>query len=125
MGGNVKQIDGPSAGAKYPSTNECNQAILAANYAKTNGTLIYSISYGSETTGSRPTARRAQALRYDAGHVLVASVAVFLLRSMNDPSNPTETTVCANAVPLTALNQVFTTIASQLTVARLVPAGDF
>jgi hypothetical protein len=44
---------------------------------------------------------------------------------MNDPSNPTETTVCTGAVPLTALNQVFTYIASELTVSRLVPHGDF
>ena len=44
---------------------------------------------------------------------------------MHDSSNPTQTTICANAVPLTSLNQVFTTIASQLTVSRLVPGGDF
>lgn len=125
MGGNVKQIDGPSAGAKYLATNECAAAINAATYAKNNGTLIYSISYGSETTGCSTDGGALKPCDTMQGMSSLPLSQYFFSVPMNDPSNPTETTVCANAVPLTALNQVFTTIASQLTVSRLVPPGDF
>jgi Flp pilus assembly protein TadG len=130
LAGNVKQADGPSAGATYLATNECQQAVQAANWAKTQTppTLIYSISYGSETTGCS-TDTAASSVRTPCATMQgISSTPLsqyFFSVPMNDPSNPTETTVCANAVPLTALNQVFTTIAGQLTVARLVPSGDF
>jgi Putative Flp pilus-assembly TadE/G-like len=128
MGGAVKQIDGPSAGLTYPNTNECQQAVQAANYAKTNGTLIYSISYGSETTGCS-TDNAGSSVRTPCatmqGMSSLPLSQYFFSIPMHDSSNPTQTTICANAVPLTSLNQVFTTIASQLTVSRLVPGGDF
>lgn len=128
LAGNVKQIDGPSAGFTYPATNECQQAVQAAQYAQLQGTLIYSISYGSETTGCSTDTAASSVKTPCATMQGISSTPLaqyFFSVPMNDPSNPTETTVCANAVPLTALNQVFTTIAGQLTVARLVPTGDF
>lgn len=134
MAGHVVQADGPNAGAVYPATNECEAAVKAANWAKsqTPPTLIYSISYGSETTGCS----RDQIAAGGDGTVTtpcqtmqgISSLPLsqyFFSVPMNDASNPTETTVCPNAVPLTALNQVFTTIAGQLTVSRLVPQGVF
>jgi Flp pilus assembly protein TadG len=128
MGGHVNQNFGPSAGTTYPASQECQQAVQAANYAKTNGTLIYSISYGSETTGCS-TDNAGSSVRTPCATMQgMASLPLsqyFFSIPMNDSSNPTQTTICANAVPLTSLNQVFTTIASQLTVSRLVPAGDF
>jgi Flp pilus assembly protein TadG len=36
----------------YPSTfDQCQQAVAAANYAKSQGTQVYSIAYGSESSG--------------------------------------------------------------------------
>ncbi len=122
MGGNVKQLDGPSAGAKYLATNECAQAIAAASYAKGLNTLIYSISYGSETTGCST----------DGGAILpcgtmqgMASTPLSQYFFSVPDTAQAGSTICSNAVPLTALNQVFTTIAADLSVSRLVPGGDF
>ena len=76
----MTQVDGPSAGATYPANAECQQAVNAANYAKTQGTLIYSISYGSEITGCTHSPwGHTQAVRHDAADVLLTLVAVFLL----------------------------------------------
>jgi Putative Tad-like Flp pilus-assembly len=135
--GNVTQVDGPNAGLVFPPLDDCEQAVQAATYAKNHGTLIYSISYGSELTGcaSDQTSYKFNGVKGDGNYPTPCSTMqgmsstpltqYFFSVPMNDSSNPTETTICANAVPLTALNQVFTTIASQLTVARLVPSGDF
>ena len=137
MYGNVKEVDGPNAGLVYPPLDDCEQAVQAATYAKNHGTLIYSISYGSELTGcaTDQTSYKFGALSGDGNYPTPCSTMqgmsstplsqYFFSVPMHDSSNPTEITVCANAVPLTALNQVFTTIASQLTVSRLVPSGDF
>lgn len=41
-----------SGGGSYPSYNsECGQAVTAAQYATSHGTTVYSVAYGSETTG--------------------------------------------------------------------------
>jgi len=129
LAGNVSQVDGPNAGHVYPPLNECYQAVQAATYAKNNGTVIYSISYGSETSGCL----------YDqtskGGSAIVTTPCATMQGISSTPlsqyffsvpdSSVANGTVCPNAVPLTALNQVFTTIAGQLTVSRLVPSGDF
>jgi len=44
--------NGTSSGGTYPSYNdECGQAVTAAQYASNHGTIVYSVAYGSETTG--------------------------------------------------------------------------
>jgi hypothetical protein len=154
MCGNVTQLSGPCASGTapcgatsgltagiYPPLDDCEQAVQTATYAKGLGTLIYSISYGSETTGCAADKttynwKPAATTYHGDGNYTTPCATMqgisstpltqyFFSVPMNDASNPTETTVCPNAVPLTALNQVFTTIASQLTVSRLVPVGDF
>ncbi len=43
----------PSASGTYPSdVGDCGQAVVAASAAKSAGTLIYSVAYGSPATGS-------------------------------------------------------------------------
>ena len=42
----------PPATGRYPSwVGECGQAVVAAKYATSQGTLVYSVAYGSEPTG--------------------------------------------------------------------------
>jgi hypothetical protein len=121
MKGSVTQVYGPQAGGVYPATAECAQAVSAATYAKNAGTLIYSISYGSETSGCT------------AGDTLTPCGTMQGIASLplsqyffSVPDKATAGgTVCANAVAITSLNQVFSTIAGDLTVSRLVPSGDF
>ena len=139
MNGHVKQVNGPcSVNAApcttgiYPAKDECYQAVQAATAAQNAKTLIYSISYGSEVTGcssdqtsaggSGTVTTPCQTMQ---GMSSLPLSQYFFSVPMNDSANPTQVTVCPNAVPLTALNQVFTTIAGQLTVSRLVPQGVF
>ena len=122
MAGHVVQANGPKAGLVYPNTNECQQAIDAATFAKNAGTIIYSISYGSELTGCST----------DGGALLpcdtmrgISSLPLSQYFYSVPDASVANGTICSQAVPITALNQVFTTIAGQLTVSRLVPSGDF
>jgi len=123
MTGNVKQVSGPWATEIYPSTQECQNAVTTANWIKNQGVLIYSISYGSETSGcttdTSPTT--TPCLTMQGMSSLPLSQYFFSI-----PNTATAgSTVCSNAVSITTMNQVFTTIAADLTVSRLVPPGDF
>jgi hypothetical protein len=157
MAGNVAQLHGPCATGTapcgtnavpapgvYPPVDDCDQAVQAANYAKTFSTatqaptLIYSISYGSETTGCA-TDKTTYSYKANGvtivGNGVVTTPCATMQNMASTPlsqyffSVPDTTvangTVCANAVAITSLNQVFTTIAGDLTLSRLVPSGDF
>ncbi len=123
MSGNVAQIDGPWSAEIYPSTQECANAVSTANWIKSNGVLIYSISYGSETSGcttdTSPTTTPCLTMQ---GMSSLPLTQYFF--SIPD-SATAGGTVCTGAVSITTMNQVFTTIAADLTVSRLVPNGDF
>jgi Flp pilus assembly protein TadG len=134
LGGNVKQVDGPCASGTppcttaglYSATNECTQAVQAAQYAQSQGTLIYSISYGSENSGCGSDVSGGGTYTTPCATMQGMSSLPLSQYFFSVPDAATSGgTVCPNAVPLTALNQVFTTIAGQLTVARLVPQNDF
>jgi hypothetical protein len=115
MGGTV---GGPNG--VYPAKAECQQAVTEANIAKAAGTLIYSISYGSKLTGCSTT-----------GDTLTPCQTMEQISSsptggpyfFSVPSGTS--TVCAGAVPITELYQVFTTIAGDLTSSRLIPNTVF
>ena len=151
MCGNVAQVDGPCASGTspcgvvpsipvgvYPPLDDCEQAVQAASYAKGQGTLVYSVSYGSETTGcaSDKTTynfKPASITYHGDGNYTTPCATMQGMASLplsqyffSVPSSATSGgTICSNAVPITTLNQVFTTIRGDLTVSRLVPAGDF
>ncbi len=111
MGGNA---------TNYPASQECAQAVTAANNAKNAGILIYSVSYGSETTGcttdTNPTITPCQTMSDIASTPL--STYFF-----SNASSTTGTTVCSGGRPNSGLTSVFQQIAADLTVARLIPNG--
>jgi len=136
MGGSVNQTVSKSdiAGMNnslWSSTGECKQAVNAATWAQKQtqsdgtSTKIYSISYGSETSGcstdTSPTMTPCQTMSGIASQPVSRYF-------FSVPQNG-GTTVCTGegypSVPITQLNQVFTTIAGDLTSARLIPNGDF
>jgi hypothetical protein len=122
MAGNVKQLSGPYAGTTFLGTNECQQAVTTANAAKAAGTLIYSISYGSETTGCSTDTTGSTTRTPCATMQGVASPPLSqYFFSVPQTIGGVQSTVCQNAIAITALNQVFTTIAGDLTNSRLVP----
>jgi hypothetical protein len=140
MGGQAQQtvqISGMS-GNLFSSTAECTQAVNAADWAKsqTNSydntkTKIYSISYGSETSGCT-SGESVPEIANNAANTPCATMAGIsstplsqYFFSVPQTVNGKTSTVCNGAVPITQLSQVFTTIAGDLTSARLIPNVDF
>ncbi|HMD86828.1 MAG TPA: TadG family pilus assembly protein [Terriglobia bacterium] len=108
----------------YSPTAECQQAVAAADSAKgaPYNILIYSISYGSETSGctAGDTLTPCQTMSGIAS--LPLSTYFF---SVPQTVNGKTSTVCSGAVPITQLDQVFTTIAGDLESSRLIPNSVF
>jgi hypothetical protein len=139
MGGTVNQSVTFSGmnGKLYSSTAECTQAVNAAHYAKTTtqsdgtATEIYSISYGSETSGCT-SGESVPAIAGNTANTPCATMAGIASAPLSQyffsvpqtVSGKTSTT-CSGAVPITTLDQVFTTIAGYLTSSRLIPNADF
>ena len=131
MGGNVKQTVSSSQipgmnGNLFAATKECTQAVNAADWAKGvkqsdgTSTLIYSVSYGSESSGctNGDTITPCQTMSGIASQPL--SQYFF---SVPQTIGGKTSTVCSGAVPITKLDQVFTTIAGDLESSRLMPAN--
>jgi len=128
MGGSVKQtvsVTGMSGGL-WQGTNDCAQAVAAANWAKgykeSDGTYteIYSVSYNSANvncSNDTPTITDCQTMQ-DIGST-PSSQYFFSV------PGTTGGTTCAGAVPITYLDQVFTTILGDLMSSRLIPNADF
>ena len=112
----------------YPITNECQQAVSAASTAKSNGIQIYSISYGTETTGclydQSPYGNSSLTPCQTMANIASTPQSKYFF-SVPQTVNGKTTTVCSGAVPITQLDQVFTTIAGDLSGARLIPNAVF
>jgi Putative Flp pilus-assembly TadE/G-like len=118
LGGSVRTDGLPL----FTTTAECQQAVTAATSAKgaPYNIQIYSISYGSETTGCT-TGDTLTPCGTMAG--IASSPLSQYFFSVPQTVNGVTSTVCSGARPDTALNQVFTDIAADLTAARLIPNG--
>jgi len=104
----------------YPSTKQqCAQAVTAAQAAATAGTIVYTVAYGAESSGcgtdTSPTITPCQTMEKMAS------------ASQNFYSDYTATGGTSSCVsssqPTTNLNQIFTDIATSLSVPRLIPNG--
>lgn len=132
LGGTVPQTVtfGGMKNSLYQSTGECTQAVNAANYAKTykeadgKSTVIYSVSYGSETSGctAGETAPYTTPCATMQGIASVPNSQYFF----SVPNSTTKGgTICTGAVPITKLDQVFVAIKSDLQGSRLIPNSVF
>jgi hypothetical protein len=113
----------PGASTKsglYPSTvQQCHQAITAAQWAATQGvggTKVYAVAYGAEASGcstdTSPTISPCQTMQQ------IASSPAYFYTDYTSSNNGG----CVSASqPTTNLNQIFTEIAGDFTVARLIP----
>jgi hypothetical protein len=104
----------------YPSTKQqCHQAVTAAQVAKAAGTAVYSVSYGSAASGcstdTSPTITPCQTMEQMAS----ATQNFFSDYTQGGTSGP----CISSSQPTTNLNQIFTDIAGDLSVARLIPNG--
>ena len=139
MGGSVKQtekVGGMTSGSLFSSTGECTQAVNAANWAKTTtqsdgtSTKIYSVSYGSETSGCT-SGETVPSIAGNPANTPCATMANISSSPLSQyffsvpQSKSGQGTICTGAVAITQLSQVFTTIAGDLTSARLIPNSVF
>lgn len=118
MGGSVKQL----SGSVYPTTAQCQQAVTAAAAAKAAGTLIYSVSYGSETSGCSTGDTLTPCGTMSA---IASTPLTQYFFSVPETVNGVTTTVCSGAAPITTLSQVFTDISGDLGSSRLIPNSVF
>jgi hypothetical protein len=102
----------------YPSTKQqCHQAITAAQWAAqqgVGGTRVYAVGYGALssgcTTDTNPTITPCQTMQH------IASSPAYFYTDYSSSSNG-----CVSASqPTTNLNQIFTEIGGDFTVARLI-----
>jgi Flp pilus assembly protein TadG len=144
MGGSVSQNQGtdPVSSSQIPAmngnlfsaTSECTQAVQAADWAKNykqsdgKATLIYSVSYGSETSGCASEVRGSA---YNTPCLTMEGIAstplneyffsvpmTTIVKGVSTPG-----TVCSGAVPITKLDQVFQAISADLESSRLIPGS--
>jgi Flp pilus assembly protein TadG len=101
----------------YPATQECHQAVTAAQNAAAAGTTIYSVAYGAEASGC-PTDTSPAITPCQTMQQIASSPSNFF----SDYTATGGTSSCVSASrPTSNLNQIFTQIAEDLTVARLIP----
>ena len=137
MGGTVSQsvIIPKMNGSLYSATAECTQAVNAANYAKSykqsdgSSTLIFSVSYGSETSGCT-SGESVPGLGGNSANTPCATMAGIASSPLSEyffsvpqTVKGVQTTVCKGAVPITKLDQVFQAISADLESSRLIPAS--
>jgi len=115
----------------YPSwVGECSQAIDAAAYAKSQGTKVYAISYGSPASSSSSncgsdrtnSASHPYVTPCDTMKAIASSTSTFY----SDYYLPGSDTGCQASGPnntITSLSSIFKTIAYDLTAVRLIPNG--
>jgi len=101
----------------YPSTvDQCHQAITAAQAASTAGTRVYTVAYGAEASGcstDSPTITPCQTMQQ------MASMASTFYSDYTATGG--DSTCISASQPTTSLNQIFTEIAGDLSVPRLIP----
>jgi hypothetical protein len=127
-----------TSNGSYPSwVGECSQAIDAAAYAKgypgdsSNGTKIYAIAYGSPSTSSSSNCgsdRSASASHRNispcATMKAIASSASTFYSDYYLPGSDTGCQATGATNTITSLNNIFKTIAYDLTAVRLIPNGS-
>jgi Flp pilus assembly protein TadG len=123
---NSPQVDGQGVTAMpspatsngtYPSwKNECGQAVTAAQYAVSKGTMVFTVAYGSSTSGCSTDAD---------GYNPCSTLAAMASTPQDFYSDYTATgsdgTCVSTYQPTTALNQIFQLILGKLTKAKLIP----
>jgi len=122
MAGSVAQtvnLSGLTPDKTFSTSGECTQAVNAANYAKGQGTEIYSISYNSGTSGCTS----GETSPYTTPCATMEGISSTPLSQYfySVPNNITNGPQCADAIKVQYLYQVFFDILGQLESARLIP----
>jgi Flp pilus assembly protein TadG len=105
----------------YPSTkNQCSQAITAAKAATAAGTRVYAVAYGAESSGcSTDTSGTYAGTTPCQTMQNIASATQYFFSDYTQSGS--SSSCISSSQPTSNLNQIFTEIASDMTVARLIP----
>jgi len=108
------QMPGASttSGTYISTKQECHQAVTAAQAATAAGTRVYSVAYGAQASGC--STDTSPSISPCATMQQMASNASTFFKD-------TSSTCTAGARPTSDLNTIFTQIAGDLTVSRLIP----
>jgi len=110
-----------TSNGSYPSwVNECKQAVTAAQYATGKGTRVYSVAYGSETSGC--TTDTSPTTTPCATMTNMASAPQYFYSDYLQSGSGSTCTSADNPND-TSIAQIFANIATDFTVARLIPNG--
>jgi hypothetical protein len=119
--------------ATYPSAlGECGQAVLAAQAAATAGTAVYTIGYGSETSGGCLSDKTYSAtVTTDGGSwkpgdepcAAMAAMASAQVNFYSDDGEGCQATAPSNQ-SITKLTAIFRAITNNMTTPRLIPNGS-
>jgi Flp pilus assembly protein TadG len=112
----------PATGnGQYPSwVGQCGQAVVAAKYATSQGTQVYSVAYGSEPTGcaSDLSSGSYPNITPCATMAAMASASQYFYSDYHQSGSGS---TCVAGQPVTSLSGIFTAISADLTTARLIP----
>jgi hypothetical protein len=116
-------VMGPPAtgNGQYPSwVGQCGQAVVAAQYAATQGTLVYSVAYGATPTGCSTDAAAGSYPNITPCTTMqdMASAPQYFYSDFHQTGSAS---VCVSGQPVTSLSAIFSSIAADLTTARLIP----
>jgi hypothetical protein len=120
-GSNTVMGSPATANGQYPSwIGQCGQAVVAAKYATSQGTLVYSVAYGSEPTGCTSDAAAGSYPNITPCTTMqdMASAPQYFYSDYHQSGSAS---VCVAGQPVTSLSAIFSSIAADLTTARLIP----
>jgi Flp pilus assembly protein TadG len=105
----------------YPSyKNECSQAVIAAKAATAAGTHVYTVAYGSEPSGcGSDTSGTYAGITPCQTMEDMASAPQYFFSDYNQSGS--NSTCYSQSQPVSSLSGIFTQIAGDLTVSRLIP----
>ena len=111
-----------SNSGSYPSyADECLQGFYAANAATSAGTRVYTVAYGSPTSGCSTDASSYYGIQVSpcAAMEYMASAPQYFYSDYNQSGS--NSTCYSSAQSVSSLSGIFTAIAADLTTARLIP----
>lgn len=148
--GLIPQASPSASNNYYPAlTNDCGQAILAAQYAKAMGTTVYTVAYGSPTGGARSSENgcstdtsgvslgtegvSGNSTGLSGSSKNISPCTTMKYMASNDgtfysdykQSGHKSECVASTTGAFTSLSTIFRVIAGSLSVSRLIPNSTF
>lgn len=111
----------------YPSSlDQCQQAVEAADYAKNEGTIVYTVAYGSESSGCTTDTTNSPPINIK--NITPCQVMSMMATSSNyfysDYNQSGSSSTCVASTSQTSLNDIFTAISKDFLTVRLIPNGS-